>query len=227
MKILNDNWLIFDNEMSLSKALAREILDIAKKSIFEKDCFSMVLTGGQSVLSLYKLLSKADSNWDKWHLYIGDERFLPAGHKDRNDQIINEIWLDNSPIPKKNIHFIKAELGLLVARVEYENTLKKFDKFDIVLLSMGEDGHIASLFPNHVYPEDQTVVVENNSPKPPKQRISMSYQQFNKAHYIFKLIIGESKQKAVTLLEQNTNLPIVKVTGECEKLYICKNAIYQ
>jgi 6-phosphogluconolactonase len=219
MKILNDNWLIFDDKMSLSKALAQEILNIAKKSIFEKDCFSIVLTGGQSVLSLYKILSKADSNWDKWHIYIGDERFLPAGHKDRNDQIINEIWLDNSPVPKKNIHFIKAELGLLEARVEYENTLKKNDKFDVVLLSMGEDGHIASLFPNHVYPEEQMVVVEQDSPKPPKERVSMSYQQLNKAHYVFKLIIGESKQKAVTLLEQNVNLPIAKVNGDCNKIY--------
>jgi 6-phosphogluconolactonase len=226
MKILNDNWIIFDDEISLSKALAQEILNIAKKSIFEKDFFSIVLTGGQSVLNLYKILSKADSNWDKWHIYIGDERFLPAGHKDRNDQIINEIWLNNSTIPQKNIHFIKAELGLLDARVEYENTLKRIDKFDVVLLSMGEDGHIASLFPNHVYPEDQMVVVEQDSPKPPKERISMSYQQLNKAHYVFKLIIGESKQQAVHLLQKNTNLPMTKVTGECEKLYICKNAIY-
>ena len=219
MKILNDNWLIFDDEMSLSKALAQEVLNIAKKSIFEKDCFSIVLTGGQSVLSLYKILSKADSNWDKWHIYIGDERFLPAGHKDRNDQIINEIWLNNSTIPQKNIHFIKAELGLLDARVEYENTLKRIDKFDVVLLSMGEDGHIASLFPNHVYPEDQMVVVEQDSPKPPKERISMSYQQLNKAHYVFKLVVGESKQKAVILLGQNINLPITRVNGECEKLF--------
>jgi len=184
------------------------------------------LTGGQSVLSLYKILSKSDSNWDKWHIYIGDERFLPAGHKDRNDQTINEIWLDNSTIPKNNIHFIKAELGLLEAKLEYENTLKKIDKFDIVLLSMGEDGHIASLFPNHIYPEEQMVVVEQGSPKPPKERISMSYQQLNKAHYIFKLIIGESKQKAVHLLQKDINIPVVKVSGECEKLYICKNAIY-
>ena len=226
MKILNDNWIIFDDEISLSKALAQEILNIAKKSIFEKDFFSIVLTGGQSVLNLYKILSKADSNWDKWHIYIGDERFLPAGHKDRNDQIINEIWLNNSTIPQKNIHFIKAELGLLDARVEYENTLKRIDKFDVVLLSMGEDGHIASLFPNHIYPEEQMVVVEQGSPKPPKERVSMSYQQLNKAHYIFKLIIGESKQKAVHLLQKDINIPVVKVSGECEKLYICKNAIY-
>ena len=226
MKILNDNWISFDDEMSLSEALAQEILNIAKKSIFEKDCFSIVLTGGQSVLSLYKILSKADSNWDKWHIYIGDERFLPAGHKDRNDQIINEIWLDNSPIPKKNIHFIKAELGLLEARLEYENTLKKNDTFDIVLLSMGEDGHVASLFPNHAYPENQMVVVEKNSPKPPKQRLSMSYKQLNKSNYIFKLLIGKSKQQAVHLIQNNINLPITKVTGGYNKMYVCKNAIY-
>jgi len=226
MKILNDNWLIFDDKMSLSKALAQEILNIAKKSISEKNCFSIVLTGGQSVLNLYKILSKSDSNWGKWHIYIGDERFLPAGHKDRNDQTINEIWLDNSTIPKKNIHFIKAELGLLEARVEYENTLKKNDKFDVVLLSVGEDGHVASLFPNHSYPDNKMVVIESNSPKSPKQRLSMSYKQLNKSNYIFKLLIGKSKQQAVHLLQKNTNLPMTKVTGECEKLYICKNAIY-
>ena len=219
MSKTNNNWISFDDEMSLSEALAQEVLNIAKKSIFEKDCFSIVLTGGKSVLSLYKILSKADSNWDKWHIYIGDERCVPMGHKDRSDQVINEIWLDNSAIPKKNIHFIKAELGLLEARLEYENTLKRIGTFDIVLLSMGEDGHIASLFPNHVYLEEQMVVVEQDSPKPPKERVSMSYQQLNKAHYVFKLIIGESKQKAVTLLEQNVNLPIAKVNGDCNKIY--------
>jgi len=225
MKILNDNWLIFDDEMSLSKALAQEILNIAKKSIFEKDCFSIVLTGGQSVLNLYKILSKSDSNWEKWYIYIGDERCVPMRHKDRNDQVINEIWLDNSTISKNNIHFIQAELGLIEAQKEYEKVLKKIDKFDVVLLSMGEDGHIASLFPNHVYPEDQMIVVEHDSPKPPKERVSMSYKQLNRAHYIFKLIIGESKQKAVTLLQQNANLPITRVNGDCEKLYFSKSAI--
>ena len=223
MKILNDNWLIFDDEMSLSKALAQEVLNIAKKSIFEKDCFSIVLTGGQSVLNLYKILSKSDSNWEKWHIYIGDERCVPMRHKDRNDQVINEIWLDNSTISKNNIHFIRAELGLIEAQKEYEKVLKKIDKFDVVLLSMGEDGHIASLFPNHLYSEEQMVVVERNSPKLPKERVSMSYKRLNRAHYIFKLIIGESKQKAVTLIKQKANLPITRVNGDCEKLYFCKS----
>jgi len=219
MKKLNDNWLVFNDETSLSNALAQEILAIAKKTILENDCFNIVLTGGRSVLSLYKILAESDSNWSKWYIYISDERYLPKNHKDRNDRVINEIWLNNSSIPNKNIHFIRAELGLIEAREEYEEELKKVSKFDVVLLSMGEDGHIASLFPNHTYPEEQMAVVELCSPKPPKERISMSYQQLNKSHHVFKLIVGESKQKAVSLLEQNTILPITKVNGDHEKIY--------
>jgi 6-phosphogluconolactonase len=225
MKILKDNWVVFKDADLLTKALFQEILHLAEKSIETNSSFSIVLTGGQSILNLYKMLSESSSDWNKWHIYIGDERCLPINHKDRNDRMINETWLDNIPIPKENIHFIKAELGLLEARVQYENTLKKIDKFDVVLLSMGEDGHIASLFPGHAYSKDLSVIIEKDSPKPPKERISMSYQQLSKAHYVFKLIIGESKQKAVTLLKQNANLPITRVNGDCEKIYLCKNAI--
>ena len=225
MKILNDNWLIFDDEMSLSKVLAQEILNIAKKSIFEKDCFSIVLTGGQSVLSLYKILSKADSNWNKWHIYIGDERCLPVNHKDRNNHVINETWLNNSPIPKRNIHFIQAEMSQDKAQLEYESALQEVDKFDVVLLSMGEDGHVASLFPNHRHPKNRDVVVENDSPKSPKKRISLSYERLNKSYNVFKVIIGEVKREAVALLIQGRIIPISKIIGDREGVYICENAI--
>lgn len=127
---MKDNWLIFNDELSLSETLAQNILNVAKELIIKNDHFSIVLTGGQSVLSLYKILSKADSNWDKWHIYLTDKRFLPTGH---NDQKINETWLNNGLIPKKNIHFIQVELGLLRAQKRYEKVLSKVNKFDIVI----------------------------------------------------------------------------------------------
>jgi len=226
MNNLKDSWLIFDDEVHLAKVLAKDILNIANRSILKKNCFSIVLTGGQSVLSLYSALSQSDSNWDKWHIYISDERFLPKGHKDRNDRIINEIWLDNSLIPQENINFIQVEMGLIEAQKEYEDVLRKINEFDVVLLSIGEDGHVASLFPKHSYPDNQSVVIENNSPKSPKQRLSMSYKRLDSAHYIFKLLIGKSKQQAVRMLQQDINLPVFRVRGKCEKLYVCKNTIY-
>jgi 6-phosphogluconolactonase len=221
MKALKDNWFIFEDEILLANALSQEILRIAEKSIKTKNSFSIVLTGGKSVLNLYTILVRSNSDWDKWHIYISDERCLPKNHMDRNDRVINEIWLDSSVIPKENIHFIRAELGLSKAREEYEKTLKNVDMFDIVLLSMGEDGHIASLFPGHAHPKDQNVIVERNSPKPPEERISMSYGRLNKSNYSFKLIIGDSKQEAVNLLKRNINLPISQIQGNHMKTYLC------
>ena len=122
-------------------------------------------------------------------------------------------------------YLIKAELGLLEARVRYENTLKKIDKFDVVLLSIGEDGHIASLFPNHIYPEDQMVVVEKNSPKLPMERISMSYSRISTSENILIIIVGKLKQKAVRLMLDKKNLPINKIIINTGKVFIHSNAI--
>jgi 6-phosphogluconolactonase len=223
---MKDNWFIFNDKISLSKVLAQEILIIAKKSIAKKSCFSIVLTGGQSVIDLYEILSKANSNWEKWHIYISDERFSPKNHKDRNDRIINEIWLSNNLIPKKNIHFIQAEKGLIEAQKEYENILRKIDKFDVVLLSIGEDGHISSLFPEHEYPKNQDVIIERNSPKPPKERISMSYKRLNNTFNVFKIIVGESKHLIVKSLVEGKEVLANVITGEKEKIFICNNSMY-
>lgn len=218
----NKNWKTFKNKQTLVNDLVSEIVRIANKQINDNNRFNIVITGGNSALDVYKKFLTCQTNWNKWHIYLSDERSVPIGHPDRNDQMINKVWLDESSIPKKNIHFIKAELGLTEARKEYEKELFEIDKFDVVLLSMGEDGHIASLFPNHKYPDDQMVSIEEKSPKPPKKRISMSYKRLNKSYYVFKLIIGKSKQRVAALLEQNTKLPIVRVNGNCEKIYQLK-----
>ena len=222
---MNDNWISFHNKKSLFEELKYEILDIAKKSITEKGHFSIVLTGGKSILYLYKKLSDADSNFDKWHVYLSDERFLPKDHQERNDRIISKIWLNNNRIPKKNIHFIQAELGLDKARKKYEEKLDMVGTFDIVLLSIGDDGHISSLFPGHIYNNFQSVVIEKNSPKPPKERISISYQRLNNTKNLFKVIIGESKRPIVRRLLKGERLPANFINGEIEKFFIHKNLI--
>lgn len=222
---IKDNWLIFDNNNSLSEFLSQEVLDIAKISINKKGFFNIVLTGGQSCINLYKTLAKANSNWSKWYIYLGDERFLPKKHKNRNDEAINKIWLDGSLIPKKNINFIQAELGLVRAKNKYERVLNNIDKFDVVLLGVGEDGHIASLFPNCKYPKNQNVVIEMNSPKLPKERISISYEKLNKAHNVFKIIVGKSKQTIVKMLLQGELFPVSAVNGETTKVLIHNNAM--
>jgi 6-phosphogluconolactonase len=77
--------------------------------------------------------------------------------------------------------------------------LNSVGDFDLTLLSMGEDRHTASLFPGHLYNENKNVVTEYNSPKYPKERISMSYLRLNKSKDVFKILSGSSKQEALDL----------------------------
>ena len=209
--MLKKNWFVFENIDKLSEQLASGILQIADSSIKSNNIFKIVLTGGTSITNTYKILRDSKSDWEKWHIYLSDERCFPNGHKDRNDQMIKELWLNNGKIPKNNIHFINTELGLFEAIDEYSVIVKKIDKFDVVLLSMGGDGHIASLFPNHSYPEECHVVAEQGSPKIPKDRISLSYVRLNLSKVVFKVIIGESKQKVFNASKKNQLLPVNRV----------------
>ena len=223
--MLEDNYSVFKDINKLSDRLASDILDAAKTAIKLSDSFKIVLTGGNSILKTYEILSNSESDWSKWHIYIGDERCLPLKDKDRNDHLINEVWLNNGKIPKQNIHFVHAELGVDNGALHYQGILNSIGDFDVVLLSMGEDGHTASLFPNHLYDENKSVVVECNSPKYPKDRISMSYSRLNQSKNVFKVINGSSKQDAVKTWLKGKILPINKISGQFEKVFICEKSV--
>jgi len=223
--MLNNNWIVFKNTNELSQKLANDILSVAESSIKSKNSFKIVLAGGDSILQTYEILSKSKSDWGKWHIYIGDERCLPSKDKERNDHNINTVWLNNSSIPKKNIHFIRAELEIKQAVSHYETTLKEVENFDLTLLSMGEDGHTASLFPGHQYNGNSDVIIINNSPKKPKQRISLSYARLNQSNRVFKIISGSSKCDAVRQWMNNIQLPINQIDGDSEKVYLSQDVL--
>lgn len=198
-------------------------MNIAHNSINEKGSFNIVLTGGESILKLYQIFSFKKSNFEKWFIYIGDERILPKDHPDRNDTKIKNIWLKKKQVPQKNINFINAELGVYKAKKNYEQILSSIEKFDLVLLSIGEDGHICSLFPGHKYSKKQDVIIEKNSPKPPNKRISMSFKRLNSTKYLYKVIIGKNKKNIITKLSNGNKIPANCVKGEIEKVFIHVN----
>ena len=131
------------------------------------------------------------------------------------------MWLSNNKIKKKNIHFISPEKGLYMACKDYESKINKIKKFDLVLLSVGQDGHISSLFPGHHYEKFSSVVIEKNSPKLPKKRISISYKKLNNSNYVYKVIIGSSKRFLLKSLIENGKLPANAVKGKKDSFYIC------
>jgi len=224
-KYLKDNWFVFNNIDTLSKYVARDIVRVADSSIKKRGKFIIVLAGGGSFSKVYKVLSNLKSDWEKWHVFIGDERCLMPEDFNRNDYLINKVWLKNSLIPKRNIQFMHPELGVESCALQYEKLIDSIDRFDLVLLGMGEDGHTASLFPGHTHSLNKKVIVETNAPKLPTDRVSLSYNALNNSLNVFKVIRGPDKGRAVDLWINGLDLPIGRVHGDVEKVYLCKDVL--
>ena len=139
------------------KSLIDQFLINFKKDFLRKKKqnkrFSFVLTGGESPRKLYKKLSKIDIDWNDVDLFWGDERYVSHLSKNSNYKLaVNEL-IKKININKKNIFPIKTQKSLTKCSDDYAATIKKYFRnrkinFDYCLLGMGEDGHVASLFPD-------------------------------------------------------------------------------
>jgi 6-phosphogluconolactonase len=200
---------VFDDR-ALQKEAINTILASAAQAIRERGQFHLVLAGGNTPRGIYPGLCAAQTNWSAWHIYFGDERCLPIVFSARNSSMAAEIWLDCVPIPPFQVHTIPGELGALKAARIYSETLQAVGDFDLVLLGLGEDGHTASLFPDHEWglahgSPDALAVFD--APKQPSQRVSMSAARLSRARQVLFVVSGESKHRAVASWRSNKDIP--------------------
>lgn len=216
--VFPDNWLVFEDTQSVAIEVAKQMIDVANGAISEKGRFDLVTAGGTTPNMIYRMLTEFEktqtqiTDWSKWYIYVGDERVLPAGDAERNSQMLEQHWLAESQIPVENRIYMPTELGLEVAADFYRTAIASVS-FDLVLLGMGEDGHTASLFPDHSSVSLGGVVCEKQSPKPPAERLSLSYERLNSAQWVFKIITGRSKTPALQAWLEGVDLPITRVQG--------------
>lgn len=204
-------WHIFTDSVKLAEAVTKSIVEQSEHAIRERDAFLMVLAGGSTPAAIYRLLSRNDCNWEKWHIYFGDERCLPLGTVDRNDSMARDLWLDHVEIPTEQIHPIPAELGPQAGSEAYAEILAGVGDFDLTLLGMGEDGHTASLFPGNptgAGPQSPDALGVRDAPKPPPQRISLSANRLARSRNVKVLITGAGKREAVMRLRAGDDIPI-------------------
>ncbi|MBG7601276.1 MAG: 6-phosphogluconolactonase [Gammaproteobacteria bacterium] len=206
-----NNWHLFDDVPGVAREAARRILTAADREITAKGRFSIVLAGGGTPESTYRLLVDADTDWSKWHIYFGDERCLPIDDVERNSVMAASAWLDHVTIPDENIHPIPAEQGAEAGASAYSLLIADAVPFDMVLLGMGEDGHTASLFPGQIHSDSELVHAVHDAPKPPPDRISLSRNALSDCMELLILVTGASKQQAVTRWKQGGNLPIANI----------------
>lgn len=201
------NWFVYRDFDDASKAAADFIATQIEDNIRVKDSCHVALPGGNSPARCLAFLAGKSLDWGKVHWYLGDERCVPVGDKDRNDLMLEKhFW---SKITAENIHTIPAELGAETAANAYSKEISSIECFDIVFLGMGEDGHTASLFPGNKALDDiRTVVPVFNSPKPPAERVSLSLGTIRNAKCRIVLTGGTAKSDVIKRIKNNEDLPV-------------------
>jgi 6-phosphogluconolactonase len=187
--------------------------------------FSLSLSGGSTPKRAYELLVElgASLDWRKVHLFWGDERFVPADHRDSNFRMAREALIDHVPIPAAQVHPIPTNSGSPEeAAGRYEVTLQDFygsktldperSLFDVLLLGLGEDGHTASLFPGTKALDERDAWVISITGVKPEPRISLTYPALESSRVILFVVSGAKKREILgRVLANDMALPATRL----------------
>lgn len=196
--------------------ICENIKEESHKAISKKDSFSLVLSGGNTPKFIFDELATnylETINWSKVHVFWLDERCVPPSHDDSNFKLAHDNLLSKI----KNIgsiHRIKGELPPTEAAQVYEEEILNFFgtnevRFDFILLGMGEDGHVASIFPNSKELELINYLVLATEKKYNDYfRVTLGLNLINRSTFKLLIINGEKK---LAILDSNKKLPINKI----------------
>ncbi len=202
--------------------------------------FALNLSGGSTPKSIYALLAseayRRKFDWERIHVFFGDERFVPPDHPDSNYRMAREAMLSKVPIPEENVHAVPTHGDDPAAcAAEYERTLKRFygkDTIDIprplfavTLLGLGDDGHTASLFPGTAALSERILWVTAVVGAKPEPRITMTYPVLGSSRFVVFLVAGAGKREMLgRLLDGDRSIPAGQVTSVGDLTVFCDEA---
>jgi 6-phosphogluconolactonase len=212
------NVLVHRDPDLLARAVAARLVTRLVDDQAARGSASVVLTGGGVGIATLAELARSPArdavDWRRLDVWWGDERFLPAGHPERNETQAREALLDAVDLDPARVHPMAASDGPdgndpEAAAERYAAELRTAARpedhgpvpsFDVLMLGMGPDAHIASLFPEMpaLY-DDRPVVAVRGAPKPPPVRLSLTLPSIRSAREVWVIAAGAEKAKAVRL----------------------------
>ena len=192
------------------------LLESAEHAVREGGAFSLAIPGGSSPKGVFRALAKPGMRdafpWARTHLFWVDERAVPVEHADSNFGAFAKDVLFDLPIPHERVHRMKGELGPDAGASDYARTLEDAlgDDYvlDAALLGIGEDGHVASLFPGaRELLSGGRVIGITDSPKPPSERITLTMPLIKGSRLVVVLGLGAGKAQAVSRCLAGEPLP--------------------
>jgi 6-phosphogluconolactonase len=224
--------LVHRSAEALAQTVAERLVDLLSRVQAEGRVPVVGLTGGTIAAKIHAALvtaSRERVDWSRVDLWWGDERYVPADDPDRNARQAAESLLDHVGVSAARVHEMPASDGghasLDEAAAAYADEVRRVGTgaFDVLMLGVGPDGHVASLFPG--YPQldvDDTVAVPvTDSPKPPPERISLTFGALNRSRAVWFVASGEGKADAVARALADPapdphEVPAAGVHGEAE-----------
>lgn len=229
--------VIYSDAEELAKATGERLLTTLIQAQADGSTARIVLTGGGSGIGLLaaitSLPARDEVDWARVEFFWGDERFVPASDPQRNDLQAREALLDSVPIDPALVHPMAASDGEFGSDVDaaaaaYAEIIGDQPSFDVVMLGIGPEGHVASIFPDSpAVHDDRTVVAVRDCPKPPPTRISLTLPTIRTASEVWIVTAGEGKAQAVATAlagAGEVSLPAAGAVGTSRTLYLLDQA---
>lgn len=239
----NTQVVVFGDRQALVAGIADRFVSAITDLLSEQDVVHVVLTGGSvgidSLAAISDPARRQQIDWNRVHLWWGDERWLPTGDSERNDAQADGALISQTGSPASNVHRFPAAdqgLGLDAAARSYADELalnapqgQRTPTFDLVFLGVGPDGHIASLFPGHdeIREREETVVAVRDSPKPPPERLSLTLPVINSANQVWLCLAGADKAPSLGLALAGANfaeVPVAGASGQKKTVFLVDHA---
>jgi 6-phosphogluconolactonase len=218
---------IKENIASNALEKLKEAIELVLK---EKANVNIGIPGGNSVKELFSLL-KHETNlpWDRIQIFMVDERMVSITNPESNYRNAHSSFIsvltEKEILPEENVHAFFLQEFKNQAKRNYDNEIEQFGgMYDIVILGVGADGHIASLFPNKDWGENEEyTILVNDAPEPLTERISISKKMLLKAKSAFLFFIGDSKKEAFEKFNDK-KIPVedcpAKLVKKIENVYV-------
>lgn len=199
---------VYPDPSAVGEAVGNRMAGAILRTLVHAEAAHICLTGGRGGhAALSHLAHDTGIDWTRVHVWWSDERFVPHGDDLRNDTMAHSAFLDVVGLPAANIHPMPGSDQYAAAdeaAAAYARELAAFGvpapRFCVSILGMGEDGHVASLFPEQAaLRASRPVVAVTDSPKPPPVRLTMSFATINTADEIVLIAAGRGKADAVGL----------------------------
>ncbi|KAL9678816.1 hypothetical protein QQ045_016667 [Rhodiola kirilowii] len=206
---------VYEDKDELSTYLVDYIAELSEAAVKERGAFAVALSGGSLISLIGKLCETPYTktmDWSKWYVFWVDECVVAKNHVDSNYKLAKEGLLSKVPIIPSHVTSINDTVSAERAAEDYTFSIRQLvrtriidvcdtcdcPKFDLILLGMGPDGHVASLFPNHpaLIESDEWITYIIDSPKPPPERITFTLPVINSAANVAIVATGSSKADA-------------------------------